>query len=71
MCVIRDVVPAVPLDSCHIFADDLLGKEKAGVFLFWGGGVLRRGLRAVFPRLVRPFDANEIAELVLQNRNSL
>lgn len=34
MCVIRDVVPAVPLDSCHIFADDLLGKEKAGVFLF-------------------------------------
>ncbi len=32
MCGIRDVVPAVPSDSCHIFAGDLLGKDKAGVF---------------------------------------
>ncbi len=34
MCGIRDVVPAVPSDSCYIFAGDLLGKDKAGVFLF-------------------------------------
>lgn len=66
MCGIRDVVPAVPSDSCHFLP--MIYWAKTRQESFYGGG---RGLGFIFLRLVRPFDVKEIAEHVLQNRNSL